>query len=285
MELKLYRLKNNLMGIGGNILIALEILYYRKNNELIYFDFENMLYSNSGNTWSKFFYQPFSEYEDLIKSKIKKKDYSIEYYKPNINYKYSYLGENLKYIYDKSFINELRNIFKKNILFRDEIINEVNLYEKKYLTKKVLSVHLRGTDRFQIHAKGLRHQFADTEFINKIKKTLLNYKIDNIFLATDDFPYYQSMKKNFKEKLLPLNSIPEDYGNLKFLEDQLLGHNLNIFESEKFKNSNTKQAIIDCILMSKCSHSLFSKSNLSLVSIMLKDSYNFSFLDEHIYHE
>ena len=74
MELKLYRLKNNLMGIGGNILIALEILYYKRSNELIYFDFENMLYSNSGNIWNKYFYQPYAEYEDLIKSKIKKKN-------------------------------------------------------------------------------------------------------------------------------------------------------------------------------------------------------------------
>ena len=54
MELKLYRLKNNLIGIGSNILIALEILYYKRSNELIV-DFENMLYSNSGNIWNKYF--------------------------------------------------------------------------------------------------------------------------------------------------------------------------------------------------------------------------------------
>ena len=104
-------------------------------------------------------------------------------------------------------------------------------------------------------------------------------------LGGDDYSYYLDMKKSFKEILLPSYSIPEDYENLKFSEEQHLGHNLNIFESEKFKNSNAEQAIIDCILMSKCSHSLFSKSNLALVSIMLKDNYNFSFLDEHIYHE
>ena len=285
MELKLYRLKNNLMGIGGNILIALEILYYKRSNELIYFDFENMLYSNSGNIWNKYFYQPYAEYEDLIKSKIKKKEYSIEYYKPNINYRYTYLGKNLKYVYDKSFVDKLRNIFKKNIFFKKELINKVNLYENKYLIKKNIIVQLRGTDRFQMHAKGLRHQFTNSEFINKVQKTVFDYKIDNIFLATDDYSYYLSMKKNFHEILLPSNSIPENYENLKFSEEQHLGHNLNIFESEKFKNLNAEQAIIDCILMSRCSHSLFSKSNLALVSIMLKDNYNFSFLDEHIYHE
>ena len=77
------------------------------------------------------------------------------------------------------------------------------MYENKYLIKKNLSVQLRGTDRFQMHAKGLRHQFTNSEFINKVQKTVFDYKIDNIFLATDDYSYYLSMRKIFMKYYYP----------------------------------------------------------------------------------
>ena len=79
MQLKIIKLNTEVVGIGGNILLALEALNNRKKNELIYFKFNNLLYSNQSNLWDKFFIQPFAEYTDVIKKKIQKKNFIVEY--------------------------------------------------------------------------------------------------------------------------------------------------------------------------------------------------------------
>jgi hypothetical protein len=98
MKLKIFKINNNNLGIAGNILCALEILNYRKSNELIFFDFKNVLYSNKINTWDKFFYQPFHEINDLIEKKIKNKNFEIEHYKTNKFFKFSYFNNNTKFL-------------------------------------------------------------------------------------------------------------------------------------------------------------------------------------------
>ena len=59
-------------------------------------------------------------------------------------------------------------------------------------------------------------------------------------------------------------------------------HFINVYGSENWKTQLGTEALTDAILLSKCKYSLLSQSNLSLASILLRDDYNFEFLDAHI---
>ena len=56
----------------------------------------------------------------------------------------------------------------------------------------------------------------------------------------------------------------------------------SIFESESIKLKNCKIALIDMILLSKCDESLLCQSNLSIVSILMRDNNKYDFLDSDI---
>ena len=82
------------------------------------------------------------------------------------------------------------------------------------------------------------------------------------------------MKKNFADclikKKINLNK------NIEAL------HLASIFESESIKLKNCKIALIDMILLSKCDESLLCQSNLSIVSILMRDNNKYDFLDSDI---
>ncbi len=300
MRLKIMKIKNNNLGIAGNIICALDILISRKNNELIFFDFKNPLYSNKINTWDKFFYQPFYEFNDLIEKKIKQKNFEIEYYKTSKLFKFGYCYNDDKIFYNTKIVQPLRKKLKKYIRFKDNVISKYKSFKNKNLTQNTLSVHLRGGDKFQerpwnkirsIHnintkMESYKKKLTLLNFSNfeeYIKKTFQTKECDKIFLATDDKYYLLNMKKKFKTLILPSYSkLINKYKIDTFNDKQDLGaHQLNVYEDEETKTRLGEEAIIDSIIMSKCKYSLLSKSNVSLLSILLRDDYNFSFLDGH----
>jgi hypothetical protein len=300
MKLKIFKIYNNNLGIAGNILYALEILNYRKSNELIFFDFKNVLYSNKINTWDKFFYQPFYEFNDLIEKKIKNKNFEIEHYKTNKFFKFSYFNNNTKFFYNAELVEPLRKKFLKYIKFKNNIIDKYQTFKRKNLIQYALSVHLRGGDRFQIRPWNKMESFSSGTSLKCPKnylKLLSNMKyekyiekiyqaknLNKIFLATDDKLFYMKMKKKFNSLMLPnYSSMLNKYKISDFNDDQDIGvHQLNVYEDEETKTKLGEEAIIDSMIMSKCKYSILSKSSISLLTILLKNDYNFSFIDGDI---
>ena len=279
MQLKIIKLNTEVLGIGGNILLALEALNNRKKNELIYFKFNNFLYSNRFNLWDKFFIQPFAEYADVIKKKIKEKNFIVEYAQLKKNSALNYVGKNYQRLMDPKIIEPLRNKFKKYIIFNDFLKKKFSTFKSKYLKKSTISVHLRGTDRFRVgqHFGNQRNNF---DFLSTIKpliiKNINKLNIEKIFLATDDEQYLKQMKQEFKKKLVKLNSTT-------FANSQTVGvHVDNIWESETHKNKLAIEAILDSIIMSNCNYSLLSQSNISIMTLLMRNDYNYDFLDKHM---
>jgi hypothetical protein len=278
MQLKIIKLNTEVVGIGGNILLALEALNNRKKNELIYFKFNNFLYSNQSNLWDKFFIQPFAEYTEVIKKKIQKKNFIVEYAQFKKKSALNYVGKNPQRLMDPKIIEPLRVTFKKYIIFNDFLKKKFSTFKFKYLKKSTISVHLRGTDRFGVgqHFGNQRNNF---DFLSTIKPSIIKhidkFNIEKIFLATDDEQYLKQMKREFKKKLIKLNS--------KTLPKNTLGvHNNNIWESETHKNKLAIEAILDSIIMSNCNYSLLSQSNISIMTLLMRNDYNYDFLDKHM---
>jgi len=277
MQLKIIKLNTEILGIGGNILLALEALNNRKKNELIYFKFNNFLYSNQFNLWDKFFAQPFAEYTDVIEKKIKKKNFIIEYAQIKKNSALNYVGNNYQILMDPKIIEPLRAKFKKYIIFNDFLKKKFLIFKSRYLKKRTISVHLRGTDRFRVgaHFENQRNNF---DFLSTIKPSIIKninkFNIEKIFLATDDEQYLKKMKQEFKKKIIKLNST---------IYSQADGvHFAGIWECETHKNKLATEAILDSIIMSNCNYSLLSQSNISIMTLLMRNDYNYDFLDKHM---
>jgi len=277
MQLKIIKLNTEILGIGGNILLALEALNNRKKNELIYFKFNNFLYSNQFNLWDKFFAQPFAEYTDVIEKKIKKKNFIIEYAQIKKNSALNYVGNNYQILMDPKIIEPLRAKFKKYIIFNDFLKKKFLIFKSRYLKKRTISVHLRGTDRFRVgaHFENQRNNF---DFLSTIKPSIIKninkFNIEKIFLATDDEKYLKKMKQEFKKKIIKLNST---------IYSQADGvHFAGIWECETHKNKLATEAILDSIIMSNCNYSLLSQSNISIMTLLMRNDYNYDFLDKHM---
>ena len=270
-------------GICGNLLNVIECLIKRKKKELIYFNFKNLLYSNKFNVWEKFFFQPFEEYQDLIKKKIENKDYTIEKfshvkYKPTWNYTFH---NNMKTLHSKKKIIEQRILVKKFIKFKTNVLNKLKNYEVKYFNKKTLGVHLRGTDKFSKkgHDKFInkRHLLTFEKNIKPlIDRKLNNLELKKIFLATDEKFLFDQIKKEYNYLLLKQNS------KIISAKKNIGTHFINVYGHEKWKTQLGLEALTDMIFLSRSNYSLLSQSNLSLCSILLRKDFKFKFIDAHI---
>lgn len=276
MQLKIIKY-NQAVGIFANILICLECLLKKKKNEIFYFEFNNIFYSNKFNVWEKFLHQPFQEYEDLIAKKIKEKKYQLINNQRYGGLKFDHTNnKKLDIYYNKQYINSLRKVFKKFIIFKKKIIDRADKFQNTHLSNKTLGVHIRGGDRFfsQWHYTNKRHLFTfENDIKPKIAKKIKINKYKNIFLATDEKIFYDELKTNFKKQNIKISS-PVNKKNV--------AHWSQAYSNEKNKTILGEDAIIDSIILSKCDYSLLSRSNLSVTSILLRDDYNFSFLDEHL---
>jgi hypothetical protein len=268
---------NKLTGIGDHVIYALNRLFKKKRGEILYFDFCNFFYTNvkNKNIWEEFFYQPFKQYENTIRQKIKSNDYDLEYNKPIKNELIYTTKNGLNNLKNYKKIKKLRKIFKKYIRFKSTIMKEADIFYKKNIKNNSMSVHLRGTDKFLGHAKNVDFIINFQEkVIKKIKKFKDKKKISKIFLATDDKDMKKMMQENFRNSLIGKNIL------LKKNKDAL--HFGSIFESEKIKIKSCKDALIDAILIARCDESLVCQSNLSIISILIRKDSKYHFLDSDI---
>jgi hypothetical protein len=148
----------------------------------------NFLYSetepvNGSNNPFEYYFERVSDisYESALKS--------FTVFKYNLNL--SYIAETSPtyysgYNYDNEYLSKIAVINSKYIHLKKNVQIFINDGIQKLLgTKNVLGVHIRGTDfkgNFNNHPKLINID----DYIPVIKKAILDYKFDLLFLATDD---------------------------------------------------------------------------------------------------
>lgn len=274
-NLKIAQINQEDLGIGGVILLALQSLINRKKKEIIFIECKNISYTNKLNVWDKFFIQPFIEFEDLIKKKINNKDYIKEKIEIKKDFLFNWVGKDINLIKKSNLIKPYKKIFYKHIKFNRIIINKFLEIEKRKLKEKTLSVHLRGTDRFNknYHFANQRKNFELFKIKSRIEKKLNELDIKKIFLATDDLEYKNFMINSFKKKSVIFNN--SIYGKKD-------GIHHNFWESDSFKTKIAEEALLDIMLMARCNYSFLSTSNISLISILMRRNNKYSFLDSDL---
>ena len=142
-------------------------------------------------------------------------------------------------------------LIRKYIFLKPHIQSRINnFYETHFQENYVIGVHYRGTDKCLD---------ADIVFYKDVYERLQvvikghhNYKI---FIATDDYHFLVYMNAHFPERIISIDAIRSDEGAaVHFIEK---GYNYKKGED----------AIVDCVLLSKCGILLKTSSNLSNCSI------------------
>ena len=92
----------------------------------------------------------------------------------------------------QNFDIKIKSFFKRLpvqlIPLREYVYKNLNETNDNLDNIKFISVHFRNTDK----------KTNITEHIKKIKSKINKYKVNNIYLATDDYKFYDILKKNIK---------------------------------------------------------------------------------------
>ena len=262
---------NEEVGLGANVFRMFAHLLLLKKNEIVYFDVKNIYYCNKGNVWDIFFFQPFHKYIKIIEYKIKNNIFDKINWREEKQWNINYItdGEK-KNIYNKKLINNYRNLFKKFIKFKPQIKKHYIKTLKKIYNKKILSINIRATDRF-VDLRNMNLQ-NELEYESLINTYLKKKKCNKILLCTDSKRILDLYKKKFGSKIINNSTILSD--------DNRSIHKSNIFQSDKFKFKLGSEAISDAVLMSKCKYNLFMHSNISYLAVMLRNDFNYKFIDD-----
>ena len=169
-------------------------------------------------------------------------------------------------IHNPLTIDILKNIFDKKIKIKTEIIEKATKLGDILDFDKTLGLFLRGSD--YSNAKNLtsfRSQIKIQEFIEKISKIINFYKLEFIFLHTEDQYVLEKIKEAFK------NRVHIYTGN------ELYTVNSDI---SLFKHGLTSMQIVDLnqlylrdiIIFSKMKYVMMSITNASVLYNILRNS-------------
>ena len=161
--------------------------------------------------------------------------------------------------FEKDFISdEIKEIFCNDLKIKRVFRRYIdNFSEKKFKKKKVLGVHFRGTS----YKRSPGHPLPATkkQILNIIKNLISKEKYEKIFLVTEEENYKDYLIKNFREKIIFLESSFRSDTNNAF----------KIYPRKKHRYKLGREALVEASLLSKCDGLAYVTSNLSSAAITL----------------
>lgn len=142
-------------------------------------------------------------------------------------------------------------LIQKYIHLKPALSIQINQFVKRnFRNHYVIGVHYRGTDK-DSEAKRVDYEEVYQAICNA--RAQVNKTNVVIFLATDEQKMVRFLRSKFGKKLICLNSIRATNRN-------------PIHTDKKNGYRKGKEAVMDCILLSKCDYLIRTSSNLSLCS-------------------
>lgn len=158
-----------------------------------------------------------------------------------------------KPIYELTVVRS-HELIRKYIHVKKPIKKKVSAFIKRYFKDNfVIGIHYRGTDKMIQEAPRVSYN----NVLDVVKEIINNLDLKDkkfkIFVATDEEGFLDFMKTNFiQSKIIYTNSF------------RSLDNSNPIHFSIGNKYQKGEEALIDCLLLSKCSYLIRSSSNLSL---------------------
>lgn len=194
---------------------------------------------------------------------------------PQVDFDYSVANETGRVAYlaeiglSRQRISEL---MQKYIHVKPAILEDVERFAAdNFQNKFMIGVHYRGTDK---SGEALRVSYED------VRAAVINFVNQNewrdfaIYVATDEVNFLRYMEENFEGKIISQNCLRSS--------DQSPVHYFNSNKLSPYKTG--KEALMDCILLSKCQHLIKTSSCLSLVSLFFNLELPFNELNKRNTH-
>jgi hypothetical protein len=170
----------------------------------------------------------------------------------------------------------------KKIRFSKQVLGIVDDYLKNF-DINTLGIHFRLTDMNEIHTKLSPIKYTD--YIIELNRYIENFNIKNIFVASDNIEsinklnnenlnvkiFYRDVKRYHAEKAESKDMI----WHKNYLKGDIVNTELNYFKGNVFNiyDPNTHlECIVDCILLSKTKHLIFTHSSISYLAILMSDT-------------
>ena len=231
-------------GMCGYIWQTIRVMFHNPDKKY-YIDFENSIYKASDdNVWDLFFEQPHIDKkpsEDQIEEEIgmvfdvetqsapKESEFVWSETQPNT-------PDEIQRRRDK-----FCSLIEKNIKLKPHVQKKVdNFVEQNFKGKKVLGVHLRGTDHPE-----KKHMDV---YLQAIKEKIKDY--DVLFICSDDHDRFRLATVAFKNKAVSYNSIRSRKDGFPLHEHPHLT-SYGIDRSFEYQYKIAEDVIIEAYLMSK----------------------------------
>ncbi len=171
---------------------------------------------------------------------------------------------NANTIDDKKEFSHYLYLYKKYIRYNKSVIQKIDELSKEYFgNNKILGVSLRGTD--YILSKPYGHPIQPTieEAVLLVKKKVLEWNIDKIYLSTEDDSYVERFKEEFQGKLIIYNR--------KYIKVNNNNKSETVFEQIKSSVLDNNYNMLDVaydylcssLLLTKCSSVILSRTGVT----------------------
>jgi hypothetical protein len=249
---------SNYHWVLGHLIYALERNYIPvvdMENYKTYYN-EDELINGTKNAWEYYFKQPMNYSLD---QSYKGKNVILSEMK--------YLPEKVPFFFEIEEQNEyIHKIILKYMQFNDITLNKIRdtkliLFGNK---KNILGVLYRGTDYVKNKPKYHSVIAPIDDYVNKTKKYFEEWKMDWIYLETEEMEAVELFKKSFMDKLIVSGSRRiKNYSSEMGLTPEI------DFGRRHDKYLRGLEYIIDTVLLSECDAIIGPKVNGTLVAIEL----------------
>jgi len=197
----------------------------------------------------------FIEIEELSKIFNIEKKYNDSEYTIDIDREYSKIFEDESW---RDNLNDYKIISTHEIIDIDVLSEKNTIYESIFNNTdvdnnfdKTLGIHIRGTDKYT-EVKPIEI----SEIFKKVDEMFNTYDIDSIYLATDDYKYFDlfNNKYNGLVKFNNNNIVSKDDRPIHFIED---------------RTEINKQVMMDINTLVKCPYFLYNYSNVSYLALTI----------------
>lgn len=160
-------------------------------------------------------------------------------------------------------IDELYGLVKKYIKFRPELQKKLSQELNKIEDKRLLGVHVRGTD---MYTAGKQHPVptGKTKDFSRINQIIKEYNLDGIFLCSDTESTVKLFQDYYGDKVFVTDSIRQyDDTGTGIHKDETLGkHRIN------HKYLMGEEVITDMYILSHCKVLVCGPSNVAFAAII-----------------
>lgn len=157
-------------------------------------------------------------------------------------------------------------LIQKYIKIKPHIQRKINQFVNEHFKENyVIGVHYRGTDKI-IEAPHVSYEVV----VKYIKEEIKKNNNAKIFVATDEENFLRFMHSNFPGKIIAIDTLRSTNGQP-----------IHFSFTHAYKNG--EDALIDCVLLSKCSKLYRTSSNLSAASMRFNPALDVTLLSKNIH--